>query len=626
MRLIGLYADSTAALAPFSVTLHDALRNPSRLETVVSPREHTPVSVFAASHVYPNIHRLTSEDGGFTIVDGEIYNIDSLGDDSDGTAPGVAQTAARILQRDGPSGLGKLDAAALICQYVAPDETLMIARDRIGNVPVFYMENTDGLYWSADLPSLLPFIDSPEMNPAAVDFFMASGYVPAPWSMVKGINRLEPAHMLIKKPGQPAKIAPYHQATGLPALDLSEDEIVERLTSLFPQAVERRINDPEKTGILLSAGVDSKAVLAAATRMSGRAPKSFTFHYVGHDGDLNEADEAKLCADHFGSEHHIIDFQPTALPDMLPTILSDFGEPFSYGLHTAVLGEVRAFGVNDLLCGTGADGWFAGFQELNALRLQHANPLLRTGIRAGTRVFRALESSLRSAGLASHIPGLSPMSLRFHTGIWTAKTGIPFYLTEYIAPHWLRRNLYSDPGLVDTGRRAKQNLREEALKPLEKEPMIARGKIISTRYFGADMMQNWNHWSARATGTSIRAPYYDLDLMDLITRLPLDRPGKPELRRYAATMMPHHMAYTKKIAQSVPITDWFNGPLKEFVADSLHSAKLTGGGVFDGKAALRVWDKKPTYLTNIDWVFWNMIVLSQWQEQYHIAPPRTLSI
>ena len=620
MRLVGLYADSTAALAPFSATLHDALRNPSRLEAVVTPRDKTPISVFAASKVYPTIHQQTSKDGGFIIVDGEIYNANALGDATED----AAQTAAQVLRQHGPSGLGRLDAAALICHYNASDGALMIARDRIGNVPVFYMETTDGLYWSADLPSLLPFINSPEMNPAAVDFFMASGYVPAPWTMVKGIRRLEPAHMLIKKRGHPATTTPYYQPSGLPTLELSEDEIVERLTNLLPKAVERRISDLEQTGVLLSAGVDSKVVLAAATQITGRPPKSFTFHYVGHAGDLNEASEAKLCADHFGSEHHTIDFQPTALPDMLPTILSDFGEPFSYGLHTAVLGEVRAYGVRDLLCGTGADGWFAGFQELNARRVLQANPILRMGLRAGTRTVRGLENTLRRVGLPSHIPGLSPLSARFHLGVWTAKTGIPFYLTEYIAPHWLRRNLYSDASLVDFGRQAKTQLREDAIEPLQNEPLIARGKIISTRYYGADMMQNWNHWSARATGTSIRAPYYDLDLMDLVTRLPLDRPGKPELRRYAANMMPHHMAYTKKIAQSVPITDWFNGPLKEFVEDSLRSAKLTSGGIFDGTAARRVWDHKPTHLINIDWVFWNMIVLSQWQEQFRIAPPRTL--
>ena len=594
------------------------------MHPLLSPAPNAPLSILAARNPYPAIDLHKSETGCLTLVDGEVYNLRDLTSETGTYAMGPAAALSHLFRCNGPDALGSVDAAALIVHYDPQTENLSIARDRIGNAPVFYMEDGPDLIWSSDLPSLLPLIDSPEVNLAAVDFFMAGGYIPAPWSMVTGIYRVPPGHILTKRRGQPVQIRAYHTPTGNPTLTLSEDEIVDKLADLFPKAVARRIEDIDRTGVLLSAGVDSKTVLAAAVAVTGKAPKSFTFNYAGHDGDLNEASDAKACADYLGSEHHVIEFQPSDLPDLLPAIIHDFGEPFSYGLHTAILGVVKGYGVRDLLCGTGADGWFAGFQELNAIKYQQQNALVRLALRSATQVTLGAESALRGLGLGGRVPVASNLAHRLHTGIWTADTGLSFYLSDYIAPHWLRRRLYSTPQLADWGRREKEKLLRSVLSGLSGENLIARGKILSTRYYGADMMQNWNHWSARAIGATIRAPFYDFELMDLITRLPLDRQGKPELRKYASTMMPHDMAYTKKIAQSVPITDWFNGPLKDFVRDNLASGAFRTSNIFDGKAALNVWQNRPAYLVNIDWVFWNMIVLTQWQKQFGIATPHSL--
>ncbi len=621
MRLIGIFAGTLEGTAALATRITSRAPDSTTLSQLTEPTEQAPLAVLGTKTAYPAIECHRTDHDGFTIIDGEIYNLDRLGDGTQSSPKTPAATIGALLRQSGISGLGSVDAAASFSHYDPQTETLTLARDRIGNVPLFYLETSEALIWASDLPSLLPFIDAPEINPAALDFFMAGGYIPAPWTMVKGINRIAPAHAVTKRRGHASSHRLYYQPTGSPALSLSEDEIVHQLTDLFPKAVERRIDTLENTGILLSAGVDSKTVLAAAKHAMGTAPKSFTFNYVGHDGDLNEASEAKACADHLGSEHHVIQFHPETLPDLLPNIINDFGEPFSYGLHTAVLGEVKNFGVTDLLCGTGADGWFAGFQELNALKFMRQNPLLRLAIRSATSATLGVEQVMRMAGLQGRIRGVSDRAHRFHSGILTADRGLTFYLSDYIAPYWLRQQLYDDPSLAKRGHQEKHAMLDDVLRDLSGENMITRGKILSTRFYGADMMQNWNHWSARAIGATIRAPFYDLDLMDLITRLPLDRPGKPELRKYAAAMMPSDMAYTKKIAQSVPITDWFNGPLKGFVSDTFTSDAFRTGGVFAPQAAQAIWKNRPTYLTNIDWVFWNMIVLTQWQQQFGISAP-----
>lgn len=627
MRIVGIFANTLEALQPVEVQVAGMVREQvgsTAVEQIVQPSAPRPLSIYATKDLYPPIDVHHAPSGSVTALDGELYNADIFPNGTSASSvnqTGHAALLGNAIDKQGYEALARADAAAMITHYDAPREMLTIARDAIGNVPVFYTERSDVLMWASDLPSLLPFIKDPRIDPAALDFFMASGYIPAPWSMVSGIHRLAPGHVLVQKLGGDVHNERYWRQSGQPPLSLTEYEIVEQLEVLFPKAVKRRATDAKTTGVLVSAGVDSKAILAAATNVLGEAPKSFTFEYIGHDGDLNESTHAKACADFVGSDHHTIPFQPTDLPSILPSIVQDFGEPFSYGLHTAVLGAVREFGVKDLLCGTGADGWFAGFQELNATKYQRQNPVTQLGLRAVTSMTRRTESALRAVGLPDHIPGISDRARRFHSGIWTAKTGLTFYLSEYIAPHWMRRRLYCDPWIADYGREQKRHMRDAARAPLSSESLIAAGKIISTRFYGADMMQNWNHWSARSIGATIRSPFYDLELIDLITRLPLDRPGKPELRKYAASMMPHDMAYTKKIAQSVPITDWFHGPLKDFVSDSLGGSTLKKGGVFDSAAALNLWNGRQPKSDNIDWVYWNMIIVSEWQKSFGVGAP-----
>ncbi len=618
MRLIGIYADSLDEARPFIATLDPIMYAQEDMRALVEPTEQAPLAVFSQGNPYPEIHCDRAANGNITLLDGVLFNPDGLRS----ARASVAAALGHAIEEDGLSALARADAAAMICHFDAATETLTLARDPIGNVPSFYMDNDDAFLWASDLPSLLPFVRSPEIHPAALDFFMSNGYVPAPWSMVRGIHRVPPGHAIIKQKGTAARTQAYWRPSGTPPLALSEDEIVARFEELFPKAVARRVSDIKKTGVLLSAGVDSKTVLAAAKNHFGSAPQSVTFHYVGHDGHLNEASEAKACAEHFGSRHHVVPFEPADLPAMLPKMVSDFGEPFSYGLHTAVLSAVRDVGIRDLLCGTGADGWFAGFQELSARRYISQNPALKWALRTGTRITRQTENALHALGYDGGVPIAGEYARRFHIGIWTAQTGFPFYLAEYIAPYWLRRRLYLNPELADWGRREKRMLRDAVRADLEDESLIARGKILSTRFYGADMMQNWNHWSARASGTAIHTPYYDLELMDLIARLPLDRSGKPELRKYAATMMPHDMAYTKKIAQSVPLTDWFSGPLKEFVGDYLAGEAVRAGGVFDSAMALKTWHRKPPHVENIDWALWNIIAVSEWQKVFGVSAPR----
>ncbi len=625
MRLIGIFGDTIDTVRHLEAFLTtDVLANAgeTRLERIAEASPERPLTLYSDPKAYPPIDSHTAPSGSFTVVDGELYNPEVFGVSTLSEPPQLAALFGKAFEDRGLDALKRVDSAALVSHYDAATDTLTVARDVVGSVPVFYLEKPGALLFAADLLSLLPFVSDREIEPAALDYFMASGYIPAPWTMVKGIHRLPPGTAIVRKRGQTTEFVEYDRFTGNPPLNLSEDEIVERFADLFPKAVERRITDFDKTGILLSAGVDSKVIAAVAHQIYGRAPKSFTFHYVGHDGDLNEATLAKACADHTGSEHHVIPFEPTDLPAMLPRVIHNFGEPFSYGLHTAVLSVVRDFGVQDLLCGTGADGWFAGFQEINARKYMRQNAVTRFGLRAFTRATQAGESMMRAAGLPGQLPALSRLAHNFHTGIWTAHRGLTFYTSAFITPHWLRRELYIDPKTGDVGRDKKRHMQDEILATFEHETPIARGKIICTRFYGADSMQNWNHWSARAVGASIRAPFYDRDLMDLISRLPLDRPRKQELRKFAATMMPHDMAFTKKVAQSVPLTDWLHGPLRGFVEDSLASDTFKSGGIFDPKKAQKHWHRQPAGVHNIDWVFWNMIVLSEWQKLFGVSAPR----
>jgi asparagine synthase (glutamine-hydrolysing) len=569
-------------------------------------------------NAYPQIQIANHIDGSFSLIDGEIF---SCTGQTSGDKEVAAEAILAMTKTRGVQYLSDIDASASFSIFDASDHSVLVARDTLGNAPVFYVDLDDALVWASEIPTLLPFIAERRVNRNALDFYLSSGYTPAPWTFFEGVSRLNPGCCVRFDAAAGAKVDRYHVFSGRPALDLAESEIVGAISEKLPIAVAHRESENLPTGILLSGGIDSKILLALAARRDSPKPLAFTFEYLNYDGEFNESDSARDIADRYGVDHHIIPFDPKSLIDGLPDILSCFGEPFSYGVHTVALDLVRDHGVRDLLSGAGADGWYVGSQERRAIWFADQAAIVRHAIKAGVSVFEAVESGLGGLGFEQDIPYLSRAAHGARASIWSAKTNLPHHLSSWFSAAKIRAPLYQDRTVFEDAYAAKQCLRASAVADYSDETAASIFKFLSTRFFGVEMNLNWNHWAARARGLTIRTPYYDRDLFDLVTRLEMNRKDKPELRKYAATLLPHDQAYAAKLPQSVPLEIWMRGPLKEFVRDQLAADRLNSHGLFDGAAVNQLLDK--WYAEKVaasPWLLWNILQVTEWQDVFDIKP------
>jgi len=550
-----------------------------------------------ASSAYPAIVTARGEDGSFLLIDGEVSNACELF----GPHDNVAAAVLAGYRTYGTSILARVDMAAFLVLWDARTEELIVARDCMGHAQVFVAQVRGQFLFASDLNALVDAGLPREMDPAALDFYLARGFVPAPLTFLKDARRVPPATLVRMNAGSTPRYERYWQRTGEPHLDLSVEEVIEEYRQLMPAAVSRRLS--EKTGLLLSGGVDSKTLLAVATQVGGKPIPTFTFRYGAYEGEFNETGLAKACADYFGAPHTEIEVDPHELARRLPEMIANFGEPFSYGLHSVMLAKVRESGTVNLLAGTGADALHLLWQERNAIRVKNWPGSART-------VLGPVAARLRNA------PLVGEKMTELHGALWSARTGLPHFVCAYMMPAAMRARIYADRDLFGPAREVWNGLRAAALAEYRGESDSTRYKFMTQRYFGTEMMGSWNHWAARANGLAIRSVYLDHALLERMSRIPLARPNKLELREYASRLMPREMAYAKKLPQSAPIEVWTRGPLREFVTDSLSRSRIQRSALFSPKMVERLISQHMSGQKDYGWQLWSLLSVMAWQDLF----------
>jgi len=317
---------------------------------------------------------------------GELYNHEDLrhelagkGHAFRGTSDTEVVLAAWV--EWGPDCLGRFDGMFAFALHDAGAGRLFLARDRVGEKPLFYRHADGQLVFASELKALLADPDTPRrLDPEALEYYLAYGYVPGTRCMLRGVRKLAAAHGLVYEPaGDRLRTWRYWAlpeppgegstaARGAPfGDDVAESALVDELQELLTDSVRRRLVADVPVGVLLSGGVDSSLVAAAAVRSSGRTVRTFT---VTFPGDLahDEGPGARLVAEHLGTDHTEIPAEPASL-DLLPEIARRLDEPLAD--HSIVPTHLVSRAIRPLvkvaLGGDGGDELFGGYPHYDWL-------------------------------------------------------------------------------------------------------------------------------------------------------------------------------------------------------------------------------------------------------------------
>ena len=564
-----------------------------------------------------------SDDGSMVLVyNGEIYNFPTLRRElleSGETFRGHSDSEVmlKLFQRHGVDCLHKLHGMFSFAIWNKSSEELFIARDRLGEKPLFYSQGGNAFYFTSEIQSLFAMVPdlSRQANLEAIDLFFSLKYIPAPHTAFRAIKKLPPAHAMVVKGGKLQKLWSYWKIPPTAQTPMPYPEARDTIRQKVLESVRSRLISDVPLGAFLSGGVDSSIILAAMAQLGVSKVKTFSIGFT--DWQYNELPFARQVADHFGSEHHEFVVQPDAT-QLLPDLIRHFGEPFAdhSALASYYVARCARQTVTVALTGDGADELFAGYrryyQVTRHMRLQQlgAFPLFR--------FFERLKHNCRSA-----------ISCR----------GIDQRRIQALYMSGLKRVLHQDAIFTDE---ARQNLLSKefiaALPPdnmlqlLEdnwQEALAVGGSDLLNSLLAFDLktslpgdMLTKVDIAAMMNSLECRPPFLDHSLVEFSFSLP----GKYKLHGNSykcilkdafADVLPSGVADRKKAGFAVPMAGW----LKNELAPMLRERLL-------GDNTLKYWVNLPAleravslHLSgeqNHGKRLWPLLVLAEWLQQYKV--------
>jgi asparagine synthase (glutamine-hydrolysing) len=432
--------------------------------------------------------------------------------------------------------------------FDSTNRTLFLARDRVGEKPLFYSWSKETFAFGSELKSLLaPNLSQRRINLTALDHYLAYGYVSGVDCLIAGVNRLQPAHALVYNIGEDdVRIWRYWSLPrAFSGSQANTNDLADELQSRLEAAVKRQMVADVPVGILLSGGIDSSLVAAIAARAASRPIQTYTVAFSGHDS--NEGPHARRVAEHIGAHHTELSATPDDT-DLLPSIIRQFDEPVgdSSIIPTYLLSRLVRRHCTVALGGDGGDELFGGYAVYSAIirniELRRHLPAIASS--AIARVARALPMTTRgrTTGLSM---GLSQVQVVARAGLLLDQAARDRFVPALRA--------LSDP-------RAEAN-REAAAKQGETLVQQLTAADFAT-YLPDDVLTKVDRASMLAS-LEVRAPLLDQSVVEFaFGQVPdelraIGRNRKILLRRLARRLLPADFDVRRKQGFELPLQAWF---------------------------------------------------------------------
>src|SRR4051795_13475605 len=523
---------------------------------------------------------IENEDGSLVVVqNGEIYNYPELRRDLE-RAGHVFKTRCdtevhlHLYEEHGPEYARLLRGMFAVALWDAPRQRLVLARDRYGIKPLYYRDVGGTLEFASELRAL----PRGDVDPDAVEAFLAFNSIPAPFSIFKDIRKLPPGHVLIREESGTFQLTRYARPGPLDVRDDDEAELVEELRARLRDSVRAHLLSDVPVGVLLSGGVDSAVLAALAAQETSEAVHTFTIGF--EERSFDERADARLVAERYGTDHHELLVRPD--PQLLFETLADvFDEPFadSSALPTYLVSQLATEHVKVALSGEGGDELFGGYYtyaaDLIAQRFGGLAGVARPFVeRLPTSTAKAsFDYKAKRFVRAAHLPPLER-----HHG-WKE-----IFSPELRAELRGRRSGF-DP--VDVYR--------ERYAETEGAPELARLQDVDFGIYLVDDLLVKTDRASMANSLEARVPFLDGAIANFAFSLPTKHKvrglsKKVLLRKAAEPLLPHEVVHGRKRGFSIPAAAWLRGELVPFARSTLSPAVIRRQGFLQPDAVTRVLD------------------------------------
>lgn len=561
---------------------------------------------------------MASTDGRAMLVfNGEIYNFRELRQElkahgAQFHTDGDSEVIVAAWQRWGPGCVERLHGMFAFAIYDIAERTLFLARDRLGVKPLFYAELSDGsLAFASELKGLLahPLLRR-DIDPLAIDDYLAWGYVPDHRSMLTGVQKLPAGHSLLLRHGHPLPRAQqWWDVSFAERRKGSAADLEAELLHLLRQAVSSRMVADVPLGAFLSGGVDSSSVVALMAEAGSEPVKTCS---IGFDvAALDESSYAEAVARRFATDHR----SQTVSPDdfgAVDILAAMFDEPFAdaSALPTWRVCQLARETVTVALSGDGADEALAGYRRHV---FQHGEDRVRGILPQGMR--RSLFGTL---GAVYPKADWAPRPLRAKATLLALSLSSEegYARSVGVLPPELRASLYTPDYLA---RRGDYRAELPLIDLMAKAP--ARSGLDKAQYadlkfwLPGDILTKVDRTSM-AVSLEAREPLLDHRLIEFAASLPENLrvrrgEGKWLMKKAMQRYLPDDILFRPKQGFVTPITQWFRGPLAETARTIATSSSLTRTGWFDAPCIVRLADDHISGRSDHGRLLWQLVMLDK---------------
>ena len=499
------------------------------------------------------------------------------------------------------------------------EQTLLLARDRLGEKPLYYALLPDKtLLFGSELKALMANPALPRtVDPLAVEDFFAYGYITDPRTIYKGVRKLGAGCTLMLRRGGSPRIRAYWEPRPADHSERDVESGARALRDRLAAAVASQLVADVPVGAFLSGGVDSSAVTAMMAKAVPDAVSSFTIGF--DDPRFDERAHARAVAARWGTQQHVEVVSPDDM-EAVEALPGMFDEPFgdSSSLPTYRLSRLARRHVKVALSGDGGDELFAGYRRyLFHGREERLRSMLPGGLRRSVfgllgRVYPQLDWAPR------------PLRARQTFRELACNAAEGYFHNVCVVTDEMRARLFSADfrGGIG-GYRAQDVIAEHLAKAPTDDPVSAAQYVDLKTWLVGDILTKVDRTSM-AVSLEVRVPMLDPDFVEWSMGLPrvlkLDAgEGKIVLKRALEPLVPHEVLYRRKQGFSVPLANWFRGSFGTAFASRVRSDTALAE-YFDTKVVGRLLDAHRRGWSDNSRALWLLWMFSGFLAR-HRSPP-----
>lgn len=612
-------------------------RGPDDSDVFVDPdaglaMSHTRLAVIdlsAAGH-----QPMTTACGRFTLIyNGEIYNHAEIraellqsGEPINWAGHSDTETLLYGLRRWGvEKTLGRLNGMFAFALWDSAERTLCLARDRMGEKPIYYGRVGGTFLFGSELSPLRLHPDwAGETDRDSLALFLNYSYVPTPRSIYRGISKLAPGHFVVVRDRGTNLSKPVCYwnlrdvaLRGIESIVTADAaEAADGLNELLLDAVRLRMLADVPVGAFLSGGIDSSSVVALMQAVSARPVRTFTIGF--NEPRFNEAKFASAVARHLGTDHTELYVSEEDARSVIPELPRVYDEPFadSSQIPTYLISRLARQHVTVALSGDGGDELFCGYNRYAVgyqvwNKLRRLPPPMRSG---ASRILRALPGRY-----IDRLAGQLPTRFRpphFADGI--AKLAA---VAAESSPSGYYRRLVSQlessgEVVIGAGEASLVNSIHGGGTTEFEDVRNYMMYMDSATYLPDDILTKVDR-ASMAVSLEARVPLLDHRVVEFAWRLPIQlkyraNQGKWVLRKVLHRYVPEELVSRPKSGFAAPIDTWLRGPLKQWSEDLLDERRLRREGYFDVPAIRQMWLEFAAGRQQSRHALWNVLMFESW--------------